>query len=193
MISSLRLLTLNMVNSTSWVVWWLWWCTLTAVDFSGITVNECRTQRQRGEVDGVAVGAVAPFISSSDLEGVYRAGNQSVDGHCVGLTVHTRCTVHIWTLRDAEGHLVVTFVISCCQLGLGVMRLSVPCRSIEAGTQWCLRWACPAEAMREWQSLGLGWAGASWELYWELWESRQMYELDWTFLWERWLIGATSF
>lgn len=65
------------------------------MDFSGITVNECLTQRKRGEVDGVAVGAVAALISSSDLEGVYGAGNQSVDGHCVGLTVHTRCTVHI--------------------------------------------------------------------------------------------------
>lgn len=65
------------------------------MDFSGISVNERRTQRQRSEVNGVAVGAVAPFISSSDLEGIYRAGNQRVDGHSVCLTVHTCCTVHI--------------------------------------------------------------------------------------------------
>lgn len=58
-------------------------------------LNEFCTQRQRGEVDGVAVRAVAPFISSSDLEGVDGAGNQRVDGHCVGLAVHARCTVHI--------------------------------------------------------------------------------------------------
>lgn len=58
-------------------------------------MSECRTQRQRGEVDGVAVGAVAPLISSSDLEGVDGARNQGVDGHCVGLAVHTRCTVHV--------------------------------------------------------------------------------------------------
>lgn len=59
------------------------------------TVNECCTQRQRGEVDGVAVGAVASFISSSNLKGVDGAGNQRVDGHCVGLTVHTHGAVHI--------------------------------------------------------------------------------------------------
>lgn len=53
------------------------------------------TQRQRGEVDGAAVGAVAAFIASSDLEGVDGAGDQRVDGHRVGLTVHTRCAVHV--------------------------------------------------------------------------------------------------
>lgn len=62
---------------------------------AAVTVKEHRTQRQRGEVDGAAVGAVAPFISSSDLEGVYGARNQRGDGHCVGLTVHARCTVHV--------------------------------------------------------------------------------------------------
>lgn len=62
------------------------------MDFIG---NKCLTQRQRSEVDHVAVGAIAPFISSSDLEGIYRAGNQRVDGHSVGLTVHARCTVYI--------------------------------------------------------------------------------------------------
>lgn len=63
--------------------------------FIGFTIKECSTQRQRGEVDGVAVGPVAPFISSSDLEGVDGAGDHRADGHRVGLTVHTRCTVHI--------------------------------------------------------------------------------------------------
>lgn len=61
------------------------------------------TQRQRGEVDGVAVGAVASFISCPDLEGVNGAGNQRVDGDRVGLTVHSRCTVHIRPLRDTGG------------------------------------------------------------------------------------------
>lgn len=89
------------------------------MDFTGITVNECCTQRQGGEVDGVAVGAVASLISSSDLEGVDGARNQRVDGHRVGLTVHTHCTVHIWTLMDAEeGRFVVTLVI--CQFGMCV-------------------------------------------------------------------------
>lgn len=73
------------------------------MDCSG---NKCLTQRQRSEVDHVAVGAIAPFISSSDLEGIYRAGNQRVDGHSVGLTVHARCTVYIWTLRGAQGQFV---------------------------------------------------------------------------------------
>lgn len=67
----------------------------------------CRTQRQSGEVDGVAVGAVAPFVPSSDLESVYWAGNQRGDSQGVGLAVHTCCTVHIWTLRDTEWHIVV--------------------------------------------------------------------------------------
>lgn len=53
------------------------------------------TQRQRRKVDGVAVGAVASLISSSDLEGVDGTGNQRLDGRCVSLTVHSQCTVHI--------------------------------------------------------------------------------------------------
>ena len=57
--------------------------------------KKCCTKRQCCEVDGVAVGAVASFISRSDLEGVDGAGNQRVDGHCVGLTVHSKRTVHV--------------------------------------------------------------------------------------------------
>lgn len=70
-------------------------------------MSECGTQRQRGEVDGVAVGAVTPLVASPDLEGVYGAGNQGGDGQRVGLAVHTCCTVHIRTLRETELHLVV--------------------------------------------------------------------------------------
>lgn len=64
-----------------------------------LVLNKCRTQRECGEVDGVAVGAISTLISSSDLEGVDGTRNQRVHGHCVGLTVHTHCTVHIWTLK----------------------------------------------------------------------------------------------
>lgn len=63
------------------------------------------TQRQCGEVDGAAVGAVTPFISSSDLEGVDGTRNQGVDGHRVGHTGHAGCVVHIRTLRYAEEEL----------------------------------------------------------------------------------------
>lgn len=55
----------------------------------------CHTQRQGGEVDGVAVGAVSSFVSRSDLKGIDGAGNQRVDAHSVGLTEHTLGTVHI--------------------------------------------------------------------------------------------------
>lgn len=58
-------------------------------------LNECLTQRQRGEVDGVAVRAVAPLVAGPDLEGVDGARNQGVDGHCVGLAVHSHCPVHV--------------------------------------------------------------------------------------------------
>lgn len=60
-----------------------------------LVLNKCHTQRECGEVDGAAVGAIAALISSSNLEGVDGAGNQRVHSHRVGLTVHTRCTVHI--------------------------------------------------------------------------------------------------
>ena len=89
-----RLLNKNMVK--------LW--RFLAFDFPGVTVLLCRTQRQCGKVDGVAVRAVTPFISSPDLEGVYRAWNQRADSHRVGLTVHTRCTFHVGALGEAEGH-----------------------------------------------------------------------------------------
>lgn len=59
-----------------------------------------RTQRQRGEVDGAAEGAVATFIPSSDLEGVDGAGDQRADRHRVGLAVHAHSAVHVRTLRD---------------------------------------------------------------------------------------------
>ncbi len=63
--------------------------------YSAFTINECCTQRQCGEVDGVAVGAVASFISSSDLKGVDGAGDQRGDGHRVGFTEHAHRTVHV--------------------------------------------------------------------------------------------------
>lgn len=58
-------------------------------DFAAAVTTDLRTQRQCGEVDGVAVGAVASLVSGSDLEGVDGAGNQRVDGHRVGLAVHS--------------------------------------------------------------------------------------------------------
>lgn len=58
-------------------------------------MKECFTQGQRGEVDGVAVRAVAPLVPGPDLEGVDGSGNQGVDGHCVGLAVHSHGPVHV--------------------------------------------------------------------------------------------------
>lgn len=58
-------------------------------------IIEWCTKRQRGEVDGAAVGAEASLVPSSDLEGVDGAGNQGVDGHGVGLAVHAGCVVHV--------------------------------------------------------------------------------------------------
>lgn len=46
-------------------------CLVTVMAFVVMTAGERRTQRQCGEVDGVTVGAVAPFVPSSDLESVY--------------------------------------------------------------------------------------------------------------------------
>lgn len=60
-----------------------------------MTGNECCTQGQSGEVDGVAVRPEASLISSPDLEGVDGARDQGADGDCVGLAENTRCTVHV--------------------------------------------------------------------------------------------------
>lgn len=62
--------------------------------------SECCTEWQCGEVNGVAVGAIASLIASPDLKGVYGARNQGGDSQCVGLAEHTGCTVHIRTLRE---------------------------------------------------------------------------------------------
>ena len=91
----------------------------------------------------------------------------------------SRCTRSSHCPRlSPEGHRGRWWRLRCCVLCVVWVRstlhvcgvsLSAPCRSIWAGTPGCLRWVGPAEATTEWWSLGLGSAGASWELYWELW------------------------